>query len=142
MRLAAMLALCLAGAPDAGPAALTPDAIKDVVHEHRAEARACYDPVAARKPGLAGKVVVRFVIGLDGKVSSASVASTTLNEPQVETCLVNAARGWRFLRPKHGTVEVNFPFQLGPPGSAKPALPRAKPVTDKAPDESEPDVLR
>ena len=144
MKAALLSALCLAlpvlaAHPDAGVASaaksgkLTPDAIKDVVDAHRSEVRACYGPAAKKKKDLAGKVVVRFVIGLDGKIASSSIGSTTLNEAQVEACLTQTVQKWVFPKPKHGTVEVNFPFQFGPP---------KKPASDQPPDEIEPDVLR
>ncbi len=138
------------GAPPAKPALaknqtkpgpLTPDVIKDVVGEHRAEARRCYEAAAAKRPRLNGKVVVRFRIGLDGKVSEAAVASSSLNELGVETCLVTSAKGWLFPKPKHCAVEVNFPFTFGPPKASPPPSPQG-PTADQAPEEAEPDVLR
>lgn len=123
LRLLAALALS-AGDKPAVP--LTLDTIRDVVHEHRAQIRQCYEASASRKKNVSGKLVVHFVIGDDGKVSESSIKETTLEDEGLKTCVVSAVKGWKFPKPKHGPAAINFPFQFGPP--AKAPFPEPEPV--------------
>ena len=122
--LLAALALSAGDKPAAVP--LTLETIRDVVHEHRAQVRQCYESSAARKKNLAGKVVVHFVISDEGKISEASVKEASLDDEGLKTCVVTAVKSWRFPKPKHGPVAINFPFQFGPP--AKAPFPEPEPV--------------
>ncbi len=118
---------------------LTQETLKDVIHEHHAEVRRCASERPADRQAVEGKVVVHFVIGLDGKLGDVKVASSTLSEPKLEGCLLGAVKQWRFPKPKHGKVEVNFPFKVGPPG--KP--PRARPpAEDKEPTGEDAELLK
>lgn len=83
--------------------------------------RACYDQRLAVRPELAGNVQVRFEIGSTGAVTTAIVARSTLGDKEAEACIVKVLRKLVFNRPKHGTVIVNYPFQLTPTGRPEPA---------------------
>lgn len=64
-----------------------------------------------KNPELSGKVVVKFVISATGSVASATVTESTLDEPSVETCIVNKVKRWVFPEPAGGgIVVVNYPF--------------------------------
>ncbi len=122
-----MLSLLAALALTAGEKVpLTLDTIRDVVHEHRAKIRQCYDGSAAAKKKLGGKLVVHFVIAADGKVSEASVKEATLDDEGVQGCVLAEVKSWSFPKPKNPPVAINFPFQFGPP--PKPAFPEPEPV--------------
>jgi len=116
---------------------LTQETIKDVIHEHHADLRAC----ALRRPEAlqqtAGKIVVSFTILPSGKVERVGRHSATLEEPELEKCLLETVKVWTFPRPKKGAVEIHFPFRFGPP----PPPPSRKKPTDRPPAESEPDLL-
>ncbi len=123
-----MLSLLAALALAAGdkPVPLTLETIRDVVHEHRAQIKKCYESSAAGRKSLGGKVVVRFVISDEGTVSEAAVKEATLDDKGLETCVVAAVKTWRFPKPKHGPAAINFPFRFGPP--AKAPFPEPEPV--------------
>jgi TonB family protein len=73
--------------------------------------RACYERQLQSNPNLAGKVVVKFVIDGTGKVTSAVIAETTLNNPAVEQCLLKVFKRMTFPQPEGGgVVVVNYPF--------------------------------
>ena len=70
---------------------------------HQQELRPC--------PALASKIVVRFVIGDDGKVIQSEVKKSTLADPKVESCMLLKIRNWKFPRPPGGgIVDVTYPF--------------------------------
>ena len=57
-------------------------------------------------------LVVAAVIGTDGTISNATLRSSTLPSPDVESCIVSAVRRWQFPSPESGVVVWNQPFLL------------------------------
>lgn len=73
----------------------------------------CYQRRLAEDPSLAGKVVIKFIIAKDGSVSSANPKSSTLEDEQVERCLVGRIMRMRFPEPTGGgIVIVSYPFHF------------------------------
>ncbi len=70
----------------------------------------CYEVGLKKNPKLGGKVVVEFVIGRTGRVSSARVAFSSLGDSEVESCIVRRILRFRFPPPKNGSVKVSYPF--------------------------------
>ncbi|MCL2690216.1 MAG: TonB family protein, partial [Chitinispirillia bacterium] len=64
------------------------------------------------KPGLNGKITVKFAIDEFGKVIFAQVVETTMNDPELEQIVVARVRSWNFDKiDKPGDVtEVVYPF--------------------------------
>lgn len=87
-------------------------ALIDAVIKRNLQAiRYCYQRELGRTPGLAGKVKVRFVIAGDGSVSTASTASSSLNNSSVESCINGRFMRMAFPQPKGGgIVVVSYPF--------------------------------
>ncbi|MCX7995062.1 MAG: TonB family protein [candidate division WOR-3 bacterium] len=90
------------------PSVITrPEPIKKVMPKY---------PEAARAIGAAGKVVVKVVVGVDGKVKSASIYSTFGN-PACEEAALAAARQWEFKpatkdgEPFEQTIQIPFDFK-------------------------------
>ncbi|PRQ08578.1 AgmX/PglI C-terminal domain-containing protein [Enhygromyxa salina] len=91
------------------------DIIRRVVRAHLNEVRHCYNAGLTRNPSLGGRIEIQFSILDTGMVGAASVASSSLADPQVGTCIANATRRWRFPHPQGGgSVTVRFPFTLDP----------------------------
>lgn len=92
---------------------LTKDQIAAVINRHIGEVLYCYEKGLQVKPGLAGRVGVKFTINGAGSVSSAQVNGSSLNDAQVEGCIINRLRAWPFPKPIGGVnVKVNYPFVL------------------------------
>jgi outer membrane biosynthesis protein TonB len=95
--------------------ALSKEIIRRIIRRHRNEVRYCYERALNRVPGLAGKLVVKMVIGADGAVVSARTTSSTMGAPIVARCIERKIENWRFPAPKGGgMVVVNYPFLLRP----------------------------
>lgn len=103
-----------AASPDAGaPGRLEASAIQDVVREHRDELGFCFTWQLHQHPELGGRIVMEFVIGADGQVSEARVASDELDDEVVERCFVRVTERMEFPAPDGGgEVTVRYPFQL------------------------------
>ena len=83
---------------------------------HQAAIDACYTTRAAANPELAGKVLVKFIIGRDGHVKQSSTASTSLRDEATETCVNERVREATFPALKDGDVAiVRYPFDFTRP---------------------------
>lgn len=76
------------------------------------EIRACYESRLIHKPGLAGKVEIAWVLGLNGRASEVRFLSDSLRDPQLANCLRSRVLDWNFPKPKHGSVMVKYPFRF------------------------------
>jgi pSer/pThr/pTyr-binding forkhead associated (FHA) protein len=91
--------------------ALSKREIARVIRMYWAQIKFCYERQLMKNPKLAGKIVVRWKIGGNGSVTSASVVQTTMNNERVENCITRRIGRWRFPKPRGGgSVNVNYPF--------------------------------
>ena len=72
--------------------------------------RSCYERRLQVSPNLRGKVTARWTIGLNGRVSSASVTRSSLGDKAVTKCILRAIRRMSFNRPSGGVCIVQWPF--------------------------------
>jgi len=87
--------------------------IRAVVRSHLDEVRACYEKKLATSPALQGRVMVQFTVGHDGTVVAAIVQSSTIDDANLNACIVEATRRWRYPPPcGDGIVIVSYPFVL------------------------------
>jgi TonB family protein len=94
------------------------DTIRRIVRLHINEVRYCYERELARKPDLAGRLVIDFTIAASGQVGAAMVQSSTVGNAGVERCTIEAVRRWEFPRPLGGGIAiVSYPFVLTPAGA-------------------------
>jgi TonB family protein len=107
-------------APDDPPAAnvrgnLDHAVIRSVVAEHINEVKWCYEQELVRQPNLGGRIVVQFKIDATGAVAASALQTSTMGQPNVESCVVKAVRRWQFPEPEGGgIVIVSYPFILTP----------------------------
>jgi outer membrane biosynthesis protein TonB len=95
---------------------------------HIQETKECYERELVQKPGLGGRIQVRFTINAVGQVVLSALQSSTMDNARVENCIVQAVRRWPFPKLLHGGfVTISYPFVLMPAGSGASAAP-AKPA--------------
>lgn len=107
---------CGGGASGRGCAAdargsLSREVIRRTVRRHLGEIRFCYEQGLRDDPSLAGRLSVQWMIGADGRVASAALASSDLHRPAVEQCALSAVRRWSFPA-SDGPTGVTYPFTL------------------------------
>jgi hypothetical protein len=89
---------------------LSKEIVQRVVRAHQGGVKYCYETELMRQPKLGGKIVVSWRIDLEGKVQSARIRTTTMNNTAVEACLVRQIGRWRFPKPAGSLVDVSYPF--------------------------------
>jgi TonB family protein len=96
--------------PSPADKGLTPNDIDAVMKASAKSLRTCYQQELARSPELAGRIVVKFLISPAGSVTSASIVSTTMKSPRVESCIVSTIKQLTFPAKAVGTASVTYPF--------------------------------
>jgi outer membrane biosynthesis protein TonB len=93
---------------------LTREQVEAVVRRNQGQLLFCYEKALQSSPKLRGRITSQWVVGPAGSVTSAKVASTTLNNSEVESCVTRSIKGWKFPRPVGGVhVDVSYPFDFG-----------------------------
>jgi tetratricopeptide (TPR) repeat protein len=112
--------------------------IERIVRQRFARMRACYEAGLRENPALAGRVIIRFVIGQEGEVLSSMDGGSDIADRSVVACAIVAIRTAVFPSPASGFVTVSFPILFRPAGA--PALvayaPPAPSAVHRAGDES------
>ncbi|MBU47111.1 MAG: hypothetical protein CL920_00255 [Deltaproteobacteria bacterium] len=89
--------------------------IRRVIRGNVKRFKFCYERQLIAHPKLKGRVVMSFSIGKQGHVHDPKVASSTLKNQKVETCLQKAFSTLRFPQPPAGrSVKVRYPLTFHP----------------------------
>ncbi|MEM6290562.1 MAG: AgmX/PglI C-terminal domain-containing protein [Myxococcota bacterium] len=89
--------------------------IRRIVRAHVNEVRYCYEKGLVGDPSLEGTVTIDFTISGNGKVTASSVASDSVGDGTVGTCVSKKIKRWRFPKPLGGgVVKVKYPFTFSP----------------------------
>lgn len=95
--------------------------VRRVIQEHASQIRYCYEQELQRDPRLEGKVVVRWIINADGRVSNPQIdaGGTTMASDPVHRCMMDRIQSWEFPKPKGGGIAViTYPWILRASGGA------------------------
>lgn len=96
--------------------ALSREIIRRVVRRHLKEIRHCYSQELQTNRSLSGRIAVEFTISGNGRVMTANIEDSTVNNTNVEQCVVRAVRRWLFPAPEGGgIVHVSYPFVMRTP---------------------------
>ena len=94
---------------------LTSQEVQAVIRANLNQIRHCYEQLLQRSPSSSGKVKVRFVVRPNGRVGSASIASSTIRDSKLKGCVTSKVRRWSFPKPRGGKpVTVTYPFVFNP----------------------------
>ncbi len=92
---------------------LPPEVIQRIVRQNFGRYRLCYQNGLRQNPSLAGRVVIHFVIGRDGRVSRVG-GGGDLPDAAVISCVTRAFYGLTFPQPEGGVVSVSYPLTFSP----------------------------
>ena len=94
--------------------AFDPDLLSRVIQSHAEELRDCYERALVRKPGLAGKVLIRLLVGPDGRAKNTDVLRSTVGDRGLESCILERIATWSFPLPEGERNAVQFPLIFTP----------------------------
>lgn len=90
---------------------LSQEVVGQYIKRYWAQIKFCYERELTKNPNLYGKVTITFTIGGNGRISEAQVMQTTMNNANVEECILRVIRRIIFPQPKGGgQVIVTYPF--------------------------------
>ena len=91
-------------------------AIQRVVMNNVPAMRRAYDKRLLDRPDLSCTITTKFVIDVDGKVTSAHVVKSTMSDTALENTVVRMIYDWRFgeIDDDGNYAEVTFPFKFEP----------------------------
>jgi outer membrane biosynthesis protein TonB len=93
---------------------MSPVVIQRTVRTNFGKFRPCYEKGLARNADLTGRVMVRFMIDRDGKVSNVADGGSDLPDSEVVECVMRAFHSLEFPQPEDGIVTVVYPIMLAP----------------------------
>ena len=85
---------------------LDKETIRRVIRRHITEVKYCYEQALANNPSLGGRIQVEFTIAASGEVIASVLQSSTMGNPRVENCTVQAVRRWVFPKPIGGGIVI------------------------------------
>jgi|GEM_PF-961850 Gram-negative bacterial tonB protein. len=91
---------------------LSTEAIQDTLKLYRGNFFKCYTQLLQRTPGVSGQSSLAFTIERSGKVISADVASSSLQDPQFKRCLTEAIRRVEFKSFSGEPISTVFPLKF------------------------------
>jgi len=91
-----------------------PAALRSALSGTAGSARGCYERALRQNSTLQGKLVVAVRIGPGGGPCGASLASDTLGDPAVTSCVLQKFRAGTFPAPVGGCVDVQVPISFMP----------------------------
>jgi hypothetical protein len=108
---------------------LTQKEIVDVIQSHSDDARACYQEAVDKDSTAEGKVKIRFLIGLKGKIEASEVEQNTFKDKSIGKCLRNKMNAWTFPKPRGGQkISIAYPFEFKKAPPPPPPAPEAPPA--------------
>ncbi len=90
--------------------ALDKGSIDQTIKSNMARFRSCYVKESRKSPNLAGNINVKFTLNKAGEVTSTSIASSSIQSPLVEKCVLQQIQGLRFDPQPKQSNEVIYPF--------------------------------
>lgn len=104
--------------PDAPPkgeihgGSLAPVDVKKALGARRDDVRACYRALLEKDKKASGKVVLRFLVGEDGKVEQTVVLSGTTLPDETAHCIADVVKSTEFPKPTGGKASITYPWEL------------------------------
>ena len=72
----------------------------------------CYEKALLFNTSLVGNLWAKWMIDENGRVSTARITKSELNEQKLHNCFISELKMISFPRPKGGAVEIEYPFNF------------------------------
>jgi len=93
---------------------LEPPLIERYIKENRYQLQLCYELALRRNDQAAGMMEWKWRIDSRGAIADVALITTSIQDPRMTECIRQKIMTWRFPRPRHGSVEVSYPFEFAP----------------------------
>ena len=89
---------------------LGPSDLVEIIHAHRAELKVCFEQQQAADPSLHGRLVIRWFVETNGRVTAIAVVSKEFESTVVAGCVQSRLRAWQFPKLSRRSDAFTFPF--------------------------------
>jgi len=72
----------------------------------------CYEKALLFNASLIGNLWAKWVIDENGRVSTARITKSELNEQKLHNCFISELKMISFPKPRGGVVEIEYPFNF------------------------------
>jgi len=93
---------------------LEPPLIERYIKENRFQLQLCYELALRRNDQAAGMMEWKWRIDSRGAIADVALIASSIQDPRMTECIRQKIMTWRFPRPRHGSVEVSYPFEFAP----------------------------
>lgn len=93
---------------------IDPSLIEKFIRQNRFQLQLCYELALRRNELASGTIEWRWRIDSRGSISDLALVSTAIRDPKLVDCIERKIMGWRFPRPRKGSIEVSYPFEFTP----------------------------
>ncbi|RKG63132.1 TonB family protein [Corallococcus sp. CA054B] len=100
--------------PEVDSSEVKPKELARHIQSRKASIQRCYENGLKRDPSLKGKVMIRFDLTPQGRVSNVEVEESTLRSDEVINCIKTTMRAWTFPFKPSDDVPVSYPFIFSP----------------------------
>lgn len=91
---------------------LAPVQVKKALVARKDDVKACYHALLEKNKKASGKVVLRFTVGLDGKVEEVVTMDTTTLPDETAKCIADVVRSVQFPLPEGGKATITYPWEF------------------------------
>jgi hypothetical protein len=78
------------------------------------QARGCYERALRQNALLQGKLMVAVRVSPGGAICSSGIASDSLGDPSISSCVLQKFRSGTFPKPNGGCVDIHVPINFKP----------------------------
>jgi TonB family protein len=103
---------------------LTNGEIIETVQKYNNDAKDCYLALLDKDKTAEGKVKIRMLIDLKGKVSASRIEENSFKDKTLGNCLMERMKAWQFPKPRGGEiVSAAYPFEFKTAPAPAPSAP-------------------
>jgi Ca-activated chloride channel family protein len=90
---------------------MSKSSIQSVIRKNVSKVNRVYERHLLKDPGLRGKIVVAFVVGPKGTVTSARITYSTIKSLEMQAEILEVIKSLKFSKPQGGgSIQVSYPF--------------------------------
>lgn len=87
-------------------------AVERAIASGKFQLQLCFELALRRNQAAKGSMEWSWRIDTRGSISALSLIQTTLKDQELVQCVRTRIAGWRFPKPKGGSVEIRYPFEF------------------------------
>ena len=91
---------------------IDPSLVEKTIITNRFELQLCFELALRRNQLLSGTMEWRWLLDSRGTISDLELVETSINDRSMIRCIQRKISGWKFPRPRRGSVEIRFPFNF------------------------------